>query len=379
MAATGHLLSIRSWLWFPGAQLHALIRLQLNKPESFPVCSVLTDARRCIYSLAEFRAGCSHCHFTSIRYRICRVRPLTWLIRFICHCPQTVAGLQKLGENPKVPIELFRLLPISTEAQIRAETGGSESSPAGTAVRWCVGTGSRAPRPLSCPLHVFAPCPNPICQGRNQRRQWSPSRLSQPMDRRINTFTHTVDRHGPIPTLMLTHDVSMRQPCKYWWCSGSAETHARMWSAKPQLAIKIIEGENRIREERLTVSDVDSCFNSSHTTVCCSSVIIRNKRTKIHTSTLQKHEISKMCQDIKDFPLWFHEVKYEAAALVDIILEWNNKKHNTYRGFVLFLSPRSVALWPSSWTVASCHLSHLSCLSSLWRKQQKVNFEAKHF
>lgn len=92
-----------------------------------------------------------------------------------------------------------------------------------------------------------------------------------------------------------------------------------------------------------------------------------------------------MCQSIEEFQFWFLEVKYEAAGLIAKILkEWNNlkkkKSHNTYRDSAPSLSPRSGALWPSSWTAASCHQPHLSCLSSLWRKEQKkICFNVKHF
>lgn len=156
-------------------------------------------------------------------------------------------------------------------------------------------------------------------------------------------------------------------------CSGWAvEERARMCSTKPQQTVNITEGGNGISQERLTVGDVNSCFNLSHSTVRCSSVIIRDKRMTINTSTPQKDKISEMCQLIEAFWLWFHKVKHEAAGFGAIILtEWTDKKHYTYRDSALSLSPRSGALWPSSWTVASCHRSHLSCLSSLWRKEQK--------
>lgn len=74
---------------------------------------------------------------------------------------------------------------------------------------------SHAPGPLSGPLHIFSPCHIPICQGHNPRWQRSPSTLSQWINERKDTFSHTVDRHGPMPTLMLTHDVRMCRPRKH--------------------------------------------------------------------------------------------------------------------------------------------------------------------
>lgn len=108
---------------------------------------------------------------------------------------------------------------------------------------------SDAWRPLSRPLHIFARCHIPICQGHNQRQRRSPSMLSQRINERKGTFTHTVDRHWPIPTLMLTHNVSVCRARKYWaWCGGcSVEERARMCSAQSQQTVNITGGENGIR------------------------------------------------------------------------------------------------------------------------------------
>lgn len=112
-------------------------------------------------------------------------------------------------------------------------------------IRRCLCTIMGTPPIVTSPAKICAPCHIPICQGRNQRGQKSPSTLSQ----RINeqkTHSHTVDRHGPIPTLVLTHHVSMCCPRNYWaWCSGcSVKERARMCSAKPQQTVNITGGEN---------------------------------------------------------------------------------------------------------------------------------------
>lgn len=146
---------------------------------------------------------------------------------------------------------------VSTSTHFNSRTCTSQQKPGalrihqqelapGDARRWVMHHDIRrvrpcAPRPLSHPLHIFAPCHIPIWQGRNQRRQQSPSTLSQRINEWKDTFTHTVDRHGPIPTLMLTHHVSMCRPRKYCaWCSGcSVEERASMCSAGPQQTVNI--------------------------------------------------------------------------------------------------------------------------------------------
>lgn len=69
------------------------------------------------------------------------------------------------------------------------------------------------------------------------------------------------------------------------------EGRTRMCSAKLQQTVNIIARENGISKECLTVSDVDSCFNSSHATVRCGSAIIGDKRRRINISAPQKDEI----------------------------------------------------------------------------------------
>lgn len=70
-------------------------------------------------------------------------------------------------------------------------------------------------RPIVRSPAYFSPCHIPICQSHNPRWQQSPSTLSQWINEWKDTFSHTVDRHGPMPTLMLTHDVRMCRPRKH--------------------------------------------------------------------------------------------------------------------------------------------------------------------
>lgn len=236
---------------------------------------------------------------------------------------------------------------------------------------------SRAPCPLSGPLHIFCCVSHFHLPGLQSKMTAKPINVvtaNKRAERHIFKHSRPAQTHTHAYVNTRCEDVSTSQA----WCSGcSVEERARMCSAKLQQTVNIIAGENEISKESLTVSDVDSCFNSSHTTVRYSSVIIWDKRRRINISTPQKDKISKMCQSSEYFQFWFLEVKYEAAGLVAKILkEWNNlkknwTKHNTYRDSAPSLSPRSGALWPSSWTAASCHHSHLSCLSSLWRKKPK--------
>lgn len=143
--------------------------------------------------------------------------------------------------------------------------------------------------------------------------------VNKRVERHIFTHSRPARAHAHAYVNTRCEDVSTSQA----WCSGgSVEGRTRMCSAKLQQTVNIIAGENGISKECLTVSDMDSCFNSSHATVRCGSAIIGDKRRRINISTPQIDEICVKAS--KSFSSDF--LRLNRKLLVLLLKYWRSEK-----------------------------------------------------